>query len=105
MIRHMVMFNLKPDLELAEREWLFGQIHSLAKLPTVRGLSLGKLLDAREDWYRARLNAEYGWALSMDFENEDALYAYQQDPKHVEIAQEIRKRVTGTRVVDFVSVG
>ena len=105
MIRHMIMFNLKPELEPAEREWLFGKIHSLAKLPTVRGLSLGKLLDAREDWYRARLNAEYGWALSMDFENEDALYAYQQDPKHVEIAQEIRKRVTGTRVVDFVSVG
>ena len=105
MIRHMIMFNLKPELEPAEREWLFGQIHSLAKLTTVRGLSLGKLLDAREDWYRARLNAEYGWALSMDFENEDALYAYQQDPKHVEIAQEIRKRVTGTRVVDFVSVG
>ena len=105
MIRHMIMFNLKPELEPAEREWLFGQIHSLAKLPTVGGLSLGKLLDAREDWYRARLNAEYGWALSMDFENEDALYAYQQDPKHVEIAQEIRKRVTGTRVVDFVSVG
>ena len=105
MIRHMIMFNLKPELEPAEREWLFGQIHSLAKLPTVRGLSLGKLLDAREDWYRARLNAEYGWALSMDFENEDALYAYQKDPKHVEIAQEIRKRATGTRVVDFVGVG
>ena len=41
----------------------------------------------------------------MDFENEDALYAYQKDPKHVEIAQEIRKRATGTRVVDFVGVG
>ena len=105
MIRHMIMFNLKPEIEPPEREWLFVQIQSLAKLPTVRGLSLGKLLDAREDWYKARVNTEYGWALSMDFENEDALYTYQQDSKHVEIAQEIRKRATATRVVDFVSVG
>jgi len=105
MIRHMIMFNLKPELEPAEREWLFGQIHSLAKLPMVRGLSLGKLLDAREDWYKARVNTEFGWALSMDFENEDSLYAYQKDPKHIETAAEIRKRVTGTRVVDFVSAG
>ncbi|HSU87658.1 MAG TPA: Dabb family protein [Terriglobia bacterium] len=105
MIRHMIMFNLKPELEPPEQEWLFGQIRSLATLPMVRGLSLGRLLDAREDWYKARVNTEYGWALSMDFENEDALYAYQKDPKHVEIAQEIRKRATGTRVVDFVGVG
>ena len=26
MIRHLVFFNLKPDLEPADREWLFSQI-------------------------------------------------------------------------------
>ena len=48
--------------------------------------------------------ADYGWALTMEFENEDALYAYQQDPYHVSVAQEIRKRVTAVKGMDFVSL-
>ena len=41
--------------------------------------------------------------MSMEFDDEDALYAYQHAPEHVEIAQEIRKRVTVIKVTDFVS--
>ena len=43
------------------------------------------------------------WVLTMEFDNEDALYAYQQDPYHVSVAQEIRKRVSGIKAMDFVS--
>jgi hypothetical protein len=105
MIRHIVMFNLKSEVDAADRDWLFGQMHSLGKLAGVKSLTVGKLLDARESWYKERINPEFGWALLAEFENEDALYSYQKDPKHVEVAAEIRKRVTGTRVVDFVSAG
>jgi len=104
MIRHIVLFNLKPEVEPSDRDWLFDQIQGLAKITGVRRLAIGKLLEAREDWYKVRLSADYGWALSMEFENEDALYAYQQDPNHLTVAQEIRKRVTGTKIVDFVNV-
>ena len=103
MIRHIVLFNLKPELEPSDRDWLFGQILGLAKIPSVKRLALGKLLEPREDWYRERIAKDYGWALSMEFDNEDALYAYQTDPYHVTIAQELRKRVTLIKVTDFVS--
>ena len=33
--------------------------------------------------------------------SEDAFYAYQTDPTHVVIAQEIRKRVSLIKVTDF----
>lgn len=104
MIHHMVFFNLKPDVEAADRDWLFGQMQLLSQIPSVKSLAVGKLLEAREEWYKARVATDFTWALMVEFENEDGLYAYQQDAFHVTLAQEIRKRVSGTRVVDFVSL-
>ena len=48
--------------------------------------------------------AEFEWALTMEFDSEDALYTYQQDANHGTIAQEIRKRVSHIKVMDFVSL-
>ncbi|PYS56134.1 MAG: hypothetical protein DMG13_01240 [Acidobacteria bacterium] len=104
MIRHIVLFNLKPEIEAADREWLFGQMRDLAKIPSVRRLAIGKLLDPRQAWYKERIATDYGWTLSMEFDDEDGLYTYQTDPAHVRTAQEIRKRVSNIKIVDFVSV-
>jgi hypothetical protein len=104
MIHHIVLFNLKPDLEAADRDWLFGQIQSLGTLASAKRLAINKLLDPREAWYKERIATDFGWALTMEFEDEDGLYAYQKDPLHVTVAGEIRKRVSNIKVVDFVSV-
>jgi hypothetical protein len=104
MIRHLVCFNLKREIDAADREWLFAQMHGLAKIPSVRRLAIGPLLDPREDWYKPRLASDYGWALTMEFDDEDGLYAYQQDPYHMNVAQEIRKRVSNIKVMDFVTL-
>jgi hypothetical protein len=103
MIKHLVIFNLKPELEASDREWLFGQIYGMAKIQSVRRLAIGRLLEPREEWYRPRMSADYGWALTMEFDDEDGLYSYQQDPNHVTVAQEIRKRVSAIKVMDFVN--
>jgi hypothetical protein len=104
MIRHIVLFNLKPEVGASDREWLFGQMHGLARIHSVRRLAVSRLLDPREEWYRPRMATDYGWALTMEFDDEDGLYTYQQDPNHVTLAQEIRKRVSAIKVVDFVSL-
>ena len=104
MIRHLVFFNLKPDLDPGDREKLFSQIQGLARIPSVTRLALGKLLDPNEEWYKPRMWTEFEWAFTMEFENEEALYAYQQDPGHVVIAQEIRKLVSNIKVMDFVTL-
>jgi hypothetical protein len=103
MIRHIVLFTLKPEVEEADREWLFSQMRGLSKLPVVKRLAVGKLLEPREIWYRERIAQDFGWAMSMEFDDEDALYAYQHAPEHVVIAQELRKRVSLIKVTDFVS--
>ena len=103
MIRHIVVFNLKPEVETEDRDWLFRQIESLAKIPSVRELTIGKRLEAREEWYRERPAPEYGWAFSMQFDDEDGLYVYQKNPDHERVAAEIRKRVSNIKIFDFVS--
>jgi|SRR5713226_9456415 len=104
MIQHIVLFNLKAEVEPSDRDWLFAQIKGLSKISAVRRLAVSKLLEPREDWYKTRLSTEHGWALSIEFDDESALYTYQKHPDHVTVAQEIRKRATGTKIVDFVSV-
>jgi stress responsive alpha/beta barrel protein len=104
MIRHIVLFNLKPDLEASDRDWLFDQMQGLAKLHSARRLTINKLLDPREAWYKERISPDFAWALTMEFDDEDGLYAYQKDPLHVTVAAEIRKRVTNIKVLDFVNV-
>jgi hypothetical protein len=104
MIRHVVLFNMKPETESSDREWLFGQIRGLANISSVRRLAINKLLEPREEWYRPRMSNDYGWALTMEFDDEDGLYAYQTDALHVTVAQEIRKRVSVIKVMDFVSI-
>ena len=103
MIRHLVFFNLKSELGPADQKWLFGQMESLARIPSVKHLSIGRLLNPQEDWYKPRMCTDYGWAVTMEFEAEDGLYAYQQDPHHVTVAEEVRQRVSTIKVMDFVS--
>jgi hypothetical protein len=104
MIRHVVLFNLKEELEPLDRDRLFEQMYGLARIQTVRGLAISKLLDPREEWYRPRMATDFGWTLTMEFDNEEGLYTYQQDPNHVVVAQEIRKNVSSIKVMDFVSL-
>lgn len=104
MIRHVVLFTLKPDIETSDREWLLGQMQGLANIPSVKRLAFGKLLEPREEWYKPRMAVDFGWAMTMEFEDENGLYAYQTDPYHVTVAQEIRKRVTIIKVMDFVGL-
>src|SRR5437868_2291055 len=105
MIRPTLLFRFKPQIDSADREWLFGQIQRLAKIATVTRLHVGRLLEPRAEWYNARMATDDTWALTMEFDNEEALYAYQQDPYHVTVAQEIRKRVSVIKGMDFVSLG
>jgi len=103
MIRHIVFFNLKPEIEPSDRDWLFEQMHGLSRLPSVRRLAVGKLLEPREEWYKSRIAQDYTWAMSMEFDDEDGLYEYQHNPTHVSVGQEIRKRVSSIKIVDFQS--
>src|SRR5262245_23675720 len=98
MIRHTVLFNLQDDLAPSDLDWLFAQVRGLAELPMVKRFEIGKLLAPREEWYQRHIAGDFGWAITMEFDDEDALYAYQANPYHVTVAQEVRKRVSVIKV-------
>lgn len=101
MLRHMVLFNLKPEIGPDERDHLFGQVQKLSEIESVRTLAIGKLLEPSDDTYRDHMTSDYGYALLIDFDDEAGLYAYQKEPYHVGVGQEIRKRVSTIKVMDF----
>ena len=103
MIRHIVFMNMKPEVTDSARESLFEQIRGLSQISSVRRLEIGKLLDAREDWYKERIAKDFGWALIIEFDDEDGLYTYQHHPIHVTVAPEIRRHASGVKIVDFVN--
>jgi hypothetical protein len=102
-IRHMVMLNLKPEVEDAERQRLFARIRRLSEIGSVRRLAIGELLHPRDVEYRKRINTEFRYALLIDFADEAGLETYQRDPYHVEVGQEIRKCASELKVTDFVT--
>lgn len=103
MIRHMVLFNLRDDIGESDRKELFAKIEGMSAIPSIRRIRTGKLLDPSDPSYRSHMSTDFSWALLADFQDEDGLYAYQKDPMHVEVAGEIRKRVSSIKVIDFVT--
>ena len=103
MIRHVVLFSFKPDLDPADREWIIGQVQGIRRIPSVRNFAFGRLLEPAEEWYKPRMCTDYDLCVTLEFDDEAGLYAYQNDPYHVVVAQEVRKRVTAIKVSDFVT--
>jgi hypothetical protein len=97
------MFNLKPGIEDSDRDDLFAQMMKLSEIPGVLTLSIGKVLQARDEGYREKISTEFSHALLVDFADEDGLETYQNEPYHVHVAAEIRKRVDSIKVTDFVT--
>jgi hypothetical protein len=103
MLRHMVLFSLKDSIDGSDRDYILGQAAKLADISSVRTLAVGRLLDPSDPGYKSHIAADFGYALLIDFDNEDGLYAYQKDPFHVLFAKEIRARASALKVMDFVT--
>ncbi len=103
MLRHMVLFSLKPEVETNERDVLFEQIEKLSDIGSVRRLAIGSLLDPKDPAYRDHMSRDYEYALLIEFDDEEGLYAYQKEPYHVEVGKEIRRHVNAITVMDFTT--
>lgn len=75
MLVHLVRFEFKPDVDSQQREAILTLARKkLAELPGVRHLLVGRSI---------KPDSEYDYALSMYFENEQALKTYRDHPDHV----------------------
>ena len=94
MIRHVVMFKLKPGVTPARRdEWLEMSRRAHAEIDIVRNYSIGVDL--------LHLPRSYDVAVVADFDNLDDVRAYADDPLHlsaVELSRELSEHIVS---VDF----
>jgi hypothetical protein len=83
MICHVVLIRLKRDLgEAAGTELLERAGKLLLPIPGVRNLRLGRGLGKKAE-------IDYPWALVMEFDDENALKAYQVHPDHQRFVREV----------------
>jgi Stress responsive A/B Barrel Domain len=93
-IRHVVMFKLKPGVSPAQRdEWLEMSRRLHGEIDLVRSFSIGADL--------LRLPRSYDVAVVADFDNLDDVRAYADHPTHlttVELSRELSEHIVS---VDF----
>ena len=104
MIRHIVAFNLKPEVGTEDREWLFAHARKLlAPIPTVKGMAIGKGYVPPDASGKPKRPMEYDWAMTMEFDDRAAFEVYSKHPDHVAFGPEILKRASVLKVMDFES--
>ena len=94
MIRHVVMFKLKPSVSLAQRdEWLEMSRRLHGEIDLVRSFSIGADL--------IRLPRSYDVAVVADFDNLEDVQAYADHPTHLATVELSRKLSEHIVSVDF----
>lgn len=94
MIRHALLFKLKPGVTEPERDRWMEEVRGLARaIPVVRALTIGTDL--------MHLPRSYDVALVVDFDSVEDLLAYERDPAHVRVAGVSRTVAEHTLSVDF----
>jgi hypothetical protein len=94
MIRHVVMFKLKPGVSVAQRdEWLEMSRRVHEQIDLVRAYSIGADL--------LHLPRSYDVAVVADFDSLDDVRAYADDPAHLSTVELSRSLSEHIASVDF----
>ena len=94
MIRHVVMFKLRPGVSEAQRdEWLEMSRRVHEQIDLVRAYSIGADL--------LHLPRSYDVAVVADFDSLDAVRAYADDPAHLSTVELSRSLSEHIASVDF----
>lgn len=96
MIEHLVLFNLRPEVDAEKVDWMLREIRiRLLKIPVVRGLRCGSRVDSGTDW---------SVFLLVEFDSVEKLAVYMQDPVHVRFVSEvISPNITNRIALDYQS--
>ena len=96
MIEHVVLFNLKPEIDAKKVEWMLRETRiRLLKIPVVRGLRCGHRIDPGTDW---------SLFLLVELDSVEKLAAYRNDPAHVRFVNDvITPNVTDWIALDYQS--
>lgn len=79
MHRHTVLFNLKDELNAAEKSRIIDAMRTLNTISTVKGYMLEKNKLPAGD------KAPFEWLLIADFANDEDRQIYEKDAHHVKV--------------------
>ena len=96
MIEHVVLFNLKPEVDADKIEWMLRETRiRLLKIPVVRGLRCGCRIDPGTDW---------SLFLLAELDSAEKLASYKNDPVQERYFNEVIKpHVTDWIAMDYQS--
>lgn len=96
MIRHVVLFKLKPGLEEAKMDWMLRETRMrLLKIPEVRSLRCA---------CKAQAGVEWDFLLLVELDSLERLAAYRAHPEHVLYVSEVLEPNVAERLaLDFES--
>jgi len=96
MIEHVVLFNLKPEIDAEKIQWMLRETRiRLLKIPVVRGLRCGHRIDPGTDW---------SLFLLVELDSAEKLACYMRDPAHVRFVKEvIEPNITNRIAFDYQS--
>ncbi len=97
MIRHIVLFKFRDDLQNAEKKTKLEKIKFSLEVLTQKVESLKKM----EVGINQNPDETYDLALTSDFESMDGLKAYAVHPEHLEVAALIREILDKRACVDY----
>lgn len=94
MICHLVLFQVKPEVDEERIEWMMRQTRiQLLKIPEVLNLRCGKRIEEDSEW---------PFFLAIEVESLDKLKFYAEDPIHIKYVQDVIKPYTTKRLaVDY----
>lgn len=94
MVRHVVLFKFKPEVDNAARTEFIDMLKQLAvDIEQVRSLEVGENFTESP---RA-----FDVCLIVDVDDEAALKAYAQHPDHQPVLQRVGEIMSGSHVVDY----
>ena len=101
MIAHIVLFRLRPDLSVSERESLAAVFAAaLREIPTVRHAWVGQRFTHGRG-YEQLMRVDYEYAAVLHFDDAESLLAYLEHPAHQQLGERFFNAFADALMYDF----
>jgi len=101
MVAHVVLFDLRPDLDTAARQrFNDALLHALAAIPSVRRFRVGRRLSIAAAYEPKAVDGFECFSV-IEFDDEPGLRAYLAHPAHAALGALFWSSTTRTLVLDY----
>lgn len=93
MIKHIVLLKENENVTDEKRKILYNQLKDLSQIPGAENVHFGQNF--------SKLSNGYEIGLTVDFQNKEALKAYNKHPIHLEVVKTLQELKLELAVIDY----